>query len=200
MPSDTKTLKSIKRRHKNPRKRIQSSPAGSSNPSDKNETPPDPNPSLPHLDSKTTEHILSIDKKFEEQSDIVERDALAKRILKKDQERKEALKNKLSAEQKAEKIEEEKRRGLLGLTEEEKQRLLPQTRELSRQVYLEKRKLQQLELTRRRVADEERLFGEEALTAEERNEILRSKAAIRFAEEREELKKVKYFFRKLLLI
>ncbi|MES1920954.1 hypothetical protein MHBO_002555 [Bonamia ostreae] len=120
--------------------------------------------------------------------DQKERDQFSMRLLKKDLAKKqEAARRKITEQQKIAEEEENKRRGLLELTDSERKRFLPQTRELSRQVYLQKRKEQQLELARRKVEDEERFFAEEDLTAEEIAEHKQTKEAIRFAEEREKL-------------
>jgi pre-mRNA-splicing factor ATP-dependent RNA helicase DHX16 len=82
-------------------------------------------------------------------------------------------------------IEAEKRKDMLALDEDELEAMIPQIRDESRFTYLSKREAQQLELMRRVVEDEERLFGNDTLTpAEKRRHTLR-KRILELATERQ---------------
>ena len=61
------------------------------------------------------------------------------------------------------------------LSEEKKQSLIPELREYSRQVYLGKRKDQQLELLEKEIQDEEYIFDDDEITEQEKMELERKK-------------------------
>lgn len=69
------------------------------------------------------------------------------------------------------------------LTDEELQEFMPALRVKSRQEYLGKRELQQLELLRRIIAEEEYLFAGEKLTEKERRQHEKNKALLALAEQ-----------------
>jgi len=107
-------------------------------------------------------------KEEERQKDRTERDAFAQRVIDR-----EAAKRgkKESAEQPI-------------LSESELKSFIPALREKSRATYLELRTKQQLEIIRRIVAEEERLFRDEKLTEEEIARHERNKQILKLAEER----------------
>ena len=89
-------------------------------------------------------------KKLLKEKDKLERDAMVARMLEKDKEA--ADKNKISGivENPAHKA----------ITEQDKLNYIPELRKISRQKYLEMREEQQLDLFKRRLMDEQRIFGD----------------------------------------
>jgi len=73
------------------------------------------------------------------------------------------------------------------MSEAELREMLPAVREKARQVYLAKREAQQLELLKRRLADEEFLFANARLSAEERRQLRKRKAALDLTTARKKL-------------
>ena len=97
-------------------------------------------------------------KKLLKEKDKLERDALVARMQEKDKEKTEK------------KIGNVVENPILGsqLTLEDQMNLIPELRKISRQKYLETREEQQLDLFRRRLEDEKRIFGDQPLTEIER--------------------------------
>ena len=89
-------------------------------------------------------------KKLMKEKDKLERDAMVARMLEKDREA--ADKNKMSG------VVENP--GLKGVNEGDKAKYIPELRKISRGKYLETREEQQLDLFKRRLMDEQRIFGD----------------------------------------
>lgn len=65
------------------------------------------------------------------------------------------------------------------LTAQQKRELVPELRELSRQVYLEKRQKKQIELLQRELEDEQMVFDEHDLTENEQKDREQKRVAFR---------------------
>ena len=65
------------------------------------------------------------------------------------------------------------------LTAQQKRELVPELRELSRQVYLEKRQTKQIELLQRELEDEQMVFDEHDLTENEQKDREQKRVAFR---------------------
>jgi len=100
-------------------------------------------------DEKTKESELEADRKA--------RDELDKRIKERDKEKTKKLS----------KLVDQPRGAALNLTIDEKKKLLEQLKEMSRQKYLDMRVEQQLDLFKREMEAEKKLFGDQILTEEE---------------------------------
>lgn len=115
--------------------------------------------------------------------DLKDRDAFAGRLQKRDQERvKKVVENRSS------------RRGDGGAVDIQRQQLaddveaktqaLPSLRQYSRQEYLTKREVQQIELLRKEIADDEALFHGMKVSRRERQELERKKELLKLVDER----------------
>ncbi|KAI5478061.1 pre-mRNA-splicing factor ATP-dependent RNA helicase DHX16 [Pseudohyphozyma bogoriensis] len=105
--------------------------------------------------------------------DLAERDAFAERMKNKDKDRTKKLVEDRSS-----------RLGGEGGEPIDLQKRMPSLRDQSRQSYLAKREMQQLDLLRIEIADEERDFAGVKVTRREREELERKKELLRLAEER----------------
>ena len=113
-----------------------------------------------------------------EERDARERDEFAQRMKEKDKEQTKKL-----VEDRTNDSETALRRKLADDPNARKL-AMPDLRDRSRQEYLTKRELQQLELLRKSIADEEAMFAGVKMTSREIKDLERRKAALRLAEER----------------
>ena len=113
-----------------------------------------------------------------EERDAKERDEFAQRMKEKDKEQTKKL-----VEDRTNDSETALRRKLADDPNARKL-AMPDLRDRSRQEYLTKRELQQLELLRKSIADEEAMFAGVKMTSREIKDLERRKAALRLAEER----------------
>ncbi|NWZ60431.1 DHX16 helicase, partial [Haliaeetus albicilla] len=97
--------------------------------------------------------------------DLEERDAFAERLRRRDRDRTRTV----LARPDAKAYEEAQKR--LKVAEEDQKTMVPELRKKSRREYLAKRERDKLEELEAEIADEEYLFGEEALTRAERREL-----------------------------
>ncbi|XP_074990677.1 pre-mRNA-splicing factor ATP-dependent RNA helicase DHX16 [Calonectris borealis] len=97
--------------------------------------------------------------------DLEERDAFAERLRRRDRDRTRTVLSRPDAKA----YEEAQKR--LKVAEEDQKILVPELRKKSRREYLVKRERDKLEELEAEIADEEYLFGEEALTGAERREL-----------------------------
>jgi len=118
------------------------------------------------------------------EDDIRERDAFAERIRERDRDKTKRLvedrSSKVSAGAAAEAVE----RRRLGDDAEARILAMPSLREHSRQQYLTKREIQQIELLRREIADEEALFRGMKVTRREQEALDRKKQLLELVEAR----------------
>ncbi|KAG5461397.1 MAG: hypothetical protein BJ554DRAFT_6418, partial [Olpidium bornovanus] len=120
------------------------------------------------------------------EEDARERDEFAERLRERDL---AATRTKLTVEDRSSKDDpESRRRRNLADDLDARRAALPEIRERSRQEYLSNRERDRLELLRRKIADEELLFKDYELTAEERDQHLYDKEVLRLAEERLQIK------------
>ncbi|XP_053907952.1 pre-mRNA-splicing factor ATP-dependent RNA helicase DHX16 [Cuculus canorus] len=97
--------------------------------------------------------------------DLEERDAFAERLRRRDRQRTRNVLERPDAKA----YEEAQKR--LRIAEEDQKSMVPELRKRSRREYLEKREREKMEELEAEIADEELLFGEEALTGAERREL-----------------------------
>lgn len=121
-------------------------------------------------------------KERERQRDIEERDAFAERVRDRDKDKTKQLAEDRSAKS-AGAVDAAKRRQI-GEDVELSGRALPSLREHSRQEYLTKRELQQIELLRKEIQDDENLFRGMKISKRERAELDHKKQLLRLVEER----------------
>ena len=118
------------------------------------------------------------------EEDIRERDAFAERMRERDRDKTKRLvedhSSKVSAGAAAEAVE----RRRLGDDTEARVLAMPSLREHSRQQYLTKREIQQIELLRREIADEEALFRGMKVTRREQEALDRKKQLLELVEAR----------------
>ncbi|KAM6396223.1 LOW QUALITY PROTEIN: pre-mRNA-splicing factor ATP-dependent RNA helicase DHX16 [Rhynochetos jubatus] len=144
-----------RRRRRHLRRRRSESPEA---PSPSPPTPPAPEPpEEPEAEWEASER--------ERLRDLEERDAFAERLRRRDRDR---TRNVL-ARPDAKAYEEAQKR--LKIAEEDQKTMVPELRKKSRREYLAKRERDKLEELEAEIADEEYLFGEEALTGAERREL-----------------------------
>eukprot|EP00842_Homolaphlyctis_polyrhiza_P002179 jgi/Hompol1/2962/HPOL_003083-RA len=113
--------------------------------------------------------------------DLRERDEFANRLKERDKD-----KTKKMIEDRTNKVadEEAQRRLRLAADKEARAREMPNLRNKSRRAYLEKREIQQLELMKARIRDEEFLFHGEKMTKKEQRELRLNKEIVKIVEER----------------
>uniref|UniRef100_A0A6A7G1D3 RNA helicase n=3 Tax=Hirondellea gigas TaxID=1518452 RepID=A0A6A7G1D3_9CRUS len=116
--------------------------------------------------------------------DLKERDELVERMIERDEARARARANMLSDEQKDVKLEEDRRQGIIDMSQKEQEKYLAQTREVSRQKYLTEREQMQLLLKQREVDEHERFFAGENLSKEEIQQHQDDLEALAMAKER----------------
>ena len=121
-------------------------------------------------------------KERERLEDLKERDAFAERVRQREKERTKKIVEDRSSKGGAAAEAAERRR--LAEDVEARSRALPSLREHSRQEYLKKREIQQLELLRREIADDEALFHGMKMTKRERKQLEEKKRLLQLAEER----------------
>ncbi|CAM9107743.1 unnamed protein product [Bubo scandiacus] len=143
------------RRRRHLRRRRSESPEASS-PSPPTPPAPDP-PEEPEAEWEASER--------ERLRDLEERDAFAERLRRRDRDRTRSV----LARPDAKAYEEAQKR--LKIAEEDQKTMVPELRKKSRREYLAKREREKLEELEAEIADEEYLFGEEALTGPERREL-----------------------------
>eukprot|EP00808_Paulinella_micropora_P001053 g33924.t1 len=117
----------------------------------------------------TEDEALQVKKEAEEE-DMKERDAFVERLLKKDKEKTKILGVKAEV--------------LSSTRTDEEMADIEKLRKFARQEYLKKREPQQLELLRREIEEEERLFKDEELTSYEKRRLEMKKEVLRLAQER----------------
>ncbi|NXJ58284.1 DHX16 helicase, partial [Spizaetus tyrannus] len=143
------------RRRRHLRRRRSESPEASS-PSPPTPPAPEP-PEEPEAEWEASER--------ERLRDLEERDAFAERLRRRDRDRTRTV----LARPDAKAYEEAQKR--LKVAEEDQKTMVPELRKKSRREYLAKRERDKLEELEAEIADEEYLFGEEALTRAERREL-----------------------------
>ncbi|KAJ1514448.1 putative pre-mRNA-splicing factor ATP-dependent RNA helicase dhx16 [Coelomomyces lativittatus] len=133
---------------------------------------------------RSHEEIKDIDPEAETARlrDLDERDAFAKRLKERDQERRQKL-----IEDKTRTTEAAQQRQKLAEDTTSREEALPSIRERSRQEYLKKREAQQLALLKAQYEAEVFLFKDEKLTDRERAELNKKGELIRLAEEKKKL-------------
>lgn len=99
-------------------------------------------------------------KRLMKEKDKLERDAMVARMLQKDRE--QAERGKMTG------VVETPEQQRAAMKEEERMKYVPALRKVSRQKYLELREEQQMDLFKRRLEDEQRIFGDQPLTEIER--------------------------------
>ncbi|KAG8937174.1 Cyclin-dependent kinase catalytic subunit [Tulasnella sp. 418] len=115
--------------------------------------------------------------------DLKERDAFAERIKERDKERTKKVVEDRSSKKSGAAAEAAERRRLAD-DSVARASAMPDLRTRSRQQYLTKRELQQIELLRQEIADDEALFSGMKITKREQKELERKKEVLRLAEER----------------
>jgi pre-mRNA-splicing factor ATP-dependent RNA helicase DHX16 len=122
-------------------------------------------------------------KERERLDDIKDRDAFAERMRERDKERTKKIVEDRSSKVGGAAAEAAQRRQLAE-DSEARTAALPSLRLHSRQEYLTKREIQQLELLKREIADDEALFAGMKVSKRERRELERKKELLRLVEER----------------
>ncbi|OBZ68669.1 Pre-mRNA-splicing factor ATP-dependent RNA helicase-like protein cdc28 [Grifola frondosa] len=115
--------------------------------------------------------------------DLKERDAFAERVKDRDKERTKRVVEDRSSKAVGAAAEAAQRRQLAD-DAEARVRAMPSLREHSRQEYLTKREIQQIELLRKEIADDEALFHGMKMTKREKRDLERKKELLRLVEER----------------
>lgn len=122
-------------------------------------------------------------KERERLRDLEERDAFADRVRDRDREKTKKVVEDRSSKNAGAAAEAAQRR-LLADDREARQQAMPSLRQHSRQEYLTKRELQQIELLRKEIADDEALFRGMKISKRERADLERKKELLRLVEER----------------
>ncbi|KAG1749209.1 hypothetical protein EDB19DRAFT_178298 [Suillus lakei] len=122
-------------------------------------------------------------KERERVQDMKERDAFADRVREKDREKTKKVVEDRSSRNAGAAAEAAQRRQLAD-DAEARTHALPSLRLHSRQEYLTKREVQQIELLRKEIADEEAYFHGMKLTKQEQEDLERKKEILRLVEER----------------
>lgn len=115
--------------------------------------------------------------------DLKDRDAFAERVKDRDRERTKKVVEDRSSKATGAAAEAAQRRQLAD-DAEARQVALPSLRQHSRQEYLTKREVQQIELLRQEIADDEALFRGMKISKREKREIERKKELLKLVEER----------------
>ncbi|PPR07105.1 hypothetical protein CVT24_010941 [Panaeolus cyanescens] len=122
-------------------------------------------------------------KERERLEDLRDRDAFAERMRDRDRERTKKVVEDKSSKLSGAAAEAAQRRQLADDTEA-RSAALPSLRLHSRQEYLTKREMQQIELLRKEIADDEALFSGMKISKKERRELERKKELLKLVEER----------------
>ncbi|KAF7307663.1 putative PRP2-RNA-dependent ATPase of DEAH box family [Mycena kentingensis (nom. inval.)] len=122
-------------------------------------------------------------KERERDEDLRDRDAFAERMRDRDRERTKKIVEDRSSKDKGAAAEAAQRRALAD-DFEARQAAMPSLRLHSRQEYLTKRELQQIELLRKEIADDEALFSGMKISKRERRELEYKKDLLKMVEER----------------
>lgn len=122
-------------------------------------------------------------KERERLEDLKARDAFAERVKDRDREKTKKVVEDRSSKNSGAAAEAAQRRQL-GDDAEARGVALPSLRQHSRQEYLTKREMQQIELLRKEIADDEALFRGMKISKRERRELDRKKELLRIVEER----------------
>ncbi|KAG8895382.1 hypothetical protein FRC01_012410, partial [Tulasnella sp. 417] len=117
-------------------------------------------------------------------ADLRERDAFAERMKKKDQDKTKNMVEDRSSSRRGAGASEAAERHRLADDLAARVAAMPSLRERSRQEYLTKRELQQMELLKMEIADDEELFRNMKLTRREEERLQRKKEVLRLAQER----------------
>ncbi|KAJ7645547.1 pre-mRNA splicing factor [Mycena polygramma] len=115
--------------------------------------------------------------------DLKDRDAFAERVKDRDRERTKKIVEDRSSKDKGAAAEAAQRR-LLADDAEARGIAMPSLRQHSRQEYLTKREIQQIELLRKEIADDEALFSGMKISKRERRDLEHKKELLRLVEER----------------
>jgi len=122
-------------------------------------------------------------KERERLRDLEERDAFADRVRDRDRERTKKVVEDRSSKNAGAAADAAKRR-LLADDGEARNQAMPSLRQHSRQEYLTKREIQQIELLRKEIADDESLFHGMKISKREKADLARKKELLRLVEER----------------
>ncbi|KAJ7212306.1 pre-mRNA splicing factor [Mycena pura] len=122
-------------------------------------------------------------KERERLDDLKDRDAFAERVRERDRERTKKVVEDRSSKDKGAAAEAAQRR-LLADDADARAAAMPSLRQHSRQEYLTKRELQQIELLRKEIADDEALFSGMKISKRERREMEHKKELLKLVEER----------------
>ncbi|KAG9039148.1 Cyclin-dependent kinase catalytic subunit [Tulasnella sp. UAMH 9824] len=123
-------------------------------------------------------------KERERLADLRDRDAFAERMKKKDQDKTKNMVEDRSSSRRGAGASEAAERHRLADDLAARVAAMPSLRERSRQEYLTKRELQQIELLKMEIADEEELFRNMKITRREEERLQRKKEVLRLAQER----------------
>jgi pre-mRNA-splicing factor ATP-dependent RNA helicase DHX16 len=115
--------------------------------------------------------------------DLKDRDAFADRVRERDREKTKKVVEDRSSKNSGDAAEAARRR-LLADDFEARGQALPSLRQHSRQEYLTKREIQQIELLRKEIADDESLFRGMKISKREKKELDRKKELLKLVEER----------------
>lgn len=116
--------------------------------------------------------------------DLQERDAFAERVRDRDKEKTKRVVEDRSSKAAAGAAAEAAERRRLADDADARGRAMPSLREHSRQEYLTKRELQQIELLRKEIADDEALFHGMKMTKREKRALEHKKELLRLVEDR----------------
>lgn len=122
-------------------------------------------------------------KERERLRDLEERDAFADRVRDRDREKTKKIVEDRSSKNAGAAAEAAQRR-LLADDSGAREHAMPSLRQHSRQEYLTKREIQQIELLRKEIMDDEALFGGMKISKRERAELDRKKQLLQLVEER----------------
>ena len=125
----------------------------------------------------------NVRKERERLEDLKDRDAFAERVKERDRERTKKIVEDRSSKNAGAAAEAAQRRQLAD-DSEARGVALPSLRLHSRQEYLTKREIQQIELLRKEIADDEALFSGMKISKRERKELERKKELLKLVEER----------------
>ncbi|KAF8208731.1 pre-mRNA splicing factor [Mycena galopus ATCC 62051] len=122
-------------------------------------------------------------KERERLEDLKDRDAFAERVRDRDKERTKKIVEDRSSKDKGAAAEAAQRRALAD-DAEARGIAMPSLRQHSRQEYLTKREIQQIELLRKEIADDEALFSGMKISKRERRDLEHKKELLKLVEER----------------
>ena len=139
-----------------------------------------------HEEYEEAEHHVDEDERRERErlQDLEERDAFAERVRQKDRDKTKKVVEDHSSKRSAGAAAEAAQRRQLADDTAARVAAMPSLREHSRQEYLSKREIQQIELLRKEIADDEMLFHGMKISKRERRDLEYKKEVLRLAEER----------------